>query len=80
MNDVLEQRESSIEEHRKGISMDGTGTGAAFFVNGIFQGFELFERNLKDAARPGCRQAILSTPSSPGPPRSGSGRPGCRRG
>jgi hypothetical protein len=44
MNDVLEQREGSIEEYRKGISLDGTGTGAAFFVNGIFQGIELFDR------------------------------------
>ena len=44
MNDVLEQREGSIEEYRKGISLDGAGTGAAFFVNGIFQGIELFDR------------------------------------
>ncbi|HYN74384.1 MAG TPA: DUF6569 family protein [Candidatus Methanoperedens sp.] len=44
MSDVLEQRESSIEEYRKGISLDGAGTGAAFFVNGIFQGIELFDR------------------------------------
>jgi hypothetical protein len=42
MNDVLEQREGSIEEYRKGISLDGTG--AAFFVNRIFQGIELFDR------------------------------------
>jgi hypothetical protein len=44
MNDVLEQREGSIEEYRQGISLDGAGTGAAFFVNGIFQGIELFDR------------------------------------
>jgi hypothetical protein len=44
MNDVLEQREGSIEEYRKGISLDGGGTGAAFFVNRIFQGIELFDR------------------------------------
>ncbi len=44
MNDVLEQREGSIEEYRKGISLDGARTGAAFFVNGIFQGIELFDR------------------------------------
>jgi len=25
MNDVLEQREGSIEEYRKGISLDGAG-------------------------------------------------------
>jgi len=29
MNDVIEQREGSIEEYRKGISLDGAGTGAA---------------------------------------------------
>jgi len=29
---------------RKGITLDGAGTGAAFFVNGIFQGIELFDR------------------------------------
>lgn len=44
MNDVLEQKWSSLEEYRKGISLEGTETGAAFFVNGIFQGIELFDR------------------------------------
>lgn len=28
----------------QGISLDGAGTGAAFFVNGIFQEIELFDR------------------------------------
>jgi uridine phosphorylase len=44
MNDVLEQRESSLDEYRKGISLVAAETGAAFFVNGIFQGIELFDR------------------------------------
>ena len=44
MNDVFEQKQSSIEEYRKGIALEGPETGAAFFVNGIFKGIELFDR------------------------------------
>jgi len=44
MNDVFEQKRSSIEEYRKEISLKGSETGAAFFVNGIFKGIELFDR------------------------------------
>ena len=44
MNDVMEQKRISIEEYQKGIALEGPETGAAFFVNGIFQGIELFDR------------------------------------
>jgi len=44
MNDVLEQKQASIEEYRKGIALEGSETGTAFFVNGIFQGIELFDK------------------------------------
>ena len=44
MNDVMEQKRVSIEEYQKGIALEGPETGAAFFVNGIFQGIELFDR------------------------------------
>ena len=45
MNDVFEQRQASIDEYRKGISPEKGQTGAAFFVNGIFKGIELFDRS-----------------------------------
>jgi hypothetical protein len=44
MNEVLDQKQSSIEEYKKGINLDGSATGTAFFVNGIFQGIELFDK------------------------------------
>jgi hypothetical protein len=44
MNDVLEQKMASIEEYQKGIPLEGPETGAAFFVNGIFRGIDLFDR------------------------------------
>jgi hypothetical protein len=45
MSDVLEQKQSSIDEYRKGFSPGKGQTGAAFFVNGIFKGIELFDRS-----------------------------------
>jgi len=44
MNDVFEQKQSSIEEYRKGMELEGKETGTAFFVNGLFRGIELFDR------------------------------------
>ena len=44
MNDVMEQKARSIEEYQKGISLEGRETGAAFFINGIFRGIDLFDR------------------------------------
>jgi len=44
MNDVLERKRASIEEYGKGIALGGSETGAAFFVNGIFRGIDLFDR------------------------------------
>ncbi|GAB4244276.1 MAG: hypothetical protein OHK0028_22580 [Deltaproteobacteria bacterium] len=45
MNDVLEQKKASIDEYGKGIALEGPETGAAFFVNGIFKGVDLFDRS-----------------------------------
>jgi len=45
MNDIFEQKQASIDEYRKGISPERGQTGAAFFINGIFQGIELFDRD-----------------------------------
>lgn len=45
MNDVFEQKQASIDEYRKGISPENGQTGAAFFVNGMFQGIELFDHS-----------------------------------
>jgi len=44
MNDIFEQKQGSIDEYRKGIAPEEGQTGAAFFINGIFQGVELFDR------------------------------------
>lgn len=44
MNDIFEQKQGSIDEYRKGIAPEEGQTGAAFFINGIFQGIELFDR------------------------------------
>ncbi len=44
MNDIFEQKQSSIDEYRKGFSPEKGQTGAAFFVNGVFKGIELFDR------------------------------------
>jgi hypothetical protein len=46
MNEVLEQKQSSIEEYQKGFALEGSETGTAFFVNGNFQGIELFDKAL----------------------------------
>lgn len=44
MNDIFEQKQTSIDEYRKGLAPEKGQTGAAFFVNGLFQGIELFDR------------------------------------
>jgi hypothetical protein len=44
MNDVLEQKQASLEEYQKGMDLKGKETGTAFFVNGLFRGIELFDR------------------------------------
>jgi len=44
MNDIFEQKQGSIDEYRKGVAPEEGQTGAAFFINGIFQGIELFDR------------------------------------
>jgi hypothetical protein len=44
MNEVMEQKQASIEEYKKGMTLDGPETGAAFFVNGMFRGIDLFDR------------------------------------
>ncbi len=45
MNDILEQKKASIDDYGKGIALEGPETGAAFFVNGIFKGIDLFDRD-----------------------------------
>jgi hypothetical protein len=44
MHEVLERKHDSLEEYRKGIALEGAETGTAFFINGIFQGIELFDK------------------------------------
>lgn len=44
MSEVLDQKQSSIEDYKKGMVLDGSDTGTAFFVNGIFQGIEIFDK------------------------------------
>jgi hypothetical protein len=44
MNGIMEQKQSSIDGYRMCIALEGSETGAAYFVNGILQGIELFDR------------------------------------
>jgi hypothetical protein len=44
MNEVMEQKSSFIEGYRVCMALEGSESGAAYFLNGIFQGIELFDR------------------------------------
>jgi hypothetical protein len=44
LNDVFEQKRASFDVFRSGIRFDGGEAGVAFFVNGMFNGIELFDR------------------------------------
>jgi hypothetical protein len=44
MHDIFDQKQASIDAYRNGFSVEKGQTGAAFFINGVFQGIELFDR------------------------------------
>jgi hypothetical protein len=44
MNEVLEQKQSSIDAYKACLALEGTETGAAYFANGIFLGIELLDK------------------------------------
>ncbi len=44
MNEVMERKQDAIDGYRMCMALEGTETGTAFFVNGIFRGIELFDR------------------------------------
>lgn len=44
LNDVFEQRKASFDVFRSGIRLEGCESGVAFFINGMFNGIELFDR------------------------------------
>ncbi len=45
MNEIIERRQPFIDAYKSCRTLAGSETGAAYFVNGIFQGIELFDRN-----------------------------------
>lgn len=44
LNDVYEQKAASFDVFRSGIRFEGGEAGVAFFINGMFNGIELFDR------------------------------------
>lgn len=44
LNDVFEQKKASFDVYKDGILLEGGEAGVAFFINGMFNGIELFDR------------------------------------
>jgi hypothetical protein len=44
LNDVFEQKRASFDVYKSGIRFEGGEAGVAFFINGMFNGIELFDR------------------------------------
>ncbi len=45
MNEVMERRQPFLDAYKSCRTLPGAESGAAYFVNGIFQGIELFDSN-----------------------------------
>ncbi len=56
MTKILEEKQSSIDEYNVCLTLEGTESGAAYFVNGTFQGIELFDK--ASTFRKMCRKVV----------------------